>query len=74
MKDDIFLKHDLNLYNFVINLNTALSQAGRKLTQPEQINFSAIDDNDIPFSSFLGVDSTFLTPRQRLKSIRRCFT
>lgn len=31
LKDEVFLKHDLNLFNFIINLNRALRAEGRTL-------------------------------------------
>jgi len=49
VKDHLFLQHDLNLYNFVISLNTALAAEGRSLTPPARIDFDAIDERPIPF-------------------------
>lgn len=50
--DDLFLKHDLNLFNFVINLNTALREKGVDISAPETINFGAITDGPFPIKSF----------------------
>jgi hypothetical protein len=44
LKDDLFLKHDLNLFNFVIRLNKALREQGRELRKPERIDFSMVRD------------------------------
>ncbi|MGJ7543583.1 DUF6999 family protein [Variovorax sp. LT1R16] len=44
LKDDTFLKHDLNLFNFVIRLNTALREKGLELRKPEHVDFSMIRD------------------------------
>jgi hypothetical protein len=40
LRDHLFLQHDLNLFNFVIELNQAL--AGKAIRKPEQLDFSAI--------------------------------
>ncbi|MGJ7496350.1 DUF6999 family protein [Variovorax sp. RT4R15] len=42
LKDHMFLKHDLNLFNFVIRLNKALREQGLALRKPEHIDFSMI--------------------------------
>lgn len=49
VKDNLFLRHDLNLYNFVIRLNAALAASSRALSPPAHIDFDAIDDRPIPF-------------------------
>ena len=48
VKDDVFLQHDLNLYNFVISLNTALAAEDRGLSPPARIDFDAIDEAPDP--------------------------
>jgi len=45
LKDDVFLKHDLNIFNFVINLNRALKSKGIELTPRTELNFDAISTN-----------------------------
>lgn len=40
LRDDVFLQHDLNLFNFVINLNRALG--GKPIVAPERPDFSMI--------------------------------
>jgi len=52
VKDDLFLVHDLNLYNFVITLNTQLRDKGLRVRPRKRLDFSAISDTDIPFQSF----------------------
>jgi hypothetical protein len=42
VKDDLFLKHDLNIYNFLIALNRELARRGTALERVEVIDFSAI--------------------------------
>ena len=44
VKDEIFLNHDLNLYNFVIRLNRALREQDKTLTTPAKLDFSGISD------------------------------
>ena len=44
LKDELFVKHDLNLFNFVIRLNTALREAGVEMHAPERVDFSMIRD------------------------------
>lgn len=41
LRDDVFLQHDLNLFNFVINLNRALG--GKPIEPPEHPDFSMIE-------------------------------
>ncbi|WP_042167622.1 DUF6999 family protein [Paenibacillus gorillae] len=48
VKDDLFLIHDLNLYNFVINLNKELLDKGIEVTKQERLNFSAITSTPLP--------------------------
>lgn len=48
LRDDAFLKHDLNLFNFITQLNLALQAQGREIKAPEQLNFAAITDGDFP--------------------------
>ncbi len=45
VKDEIFLNHDLNLYNFVIRLNQALRTQGRTLAPPAKLDFSGLSDD-----------------------------
>lgn len=42
LKYDVFLKHDLNIYNFLIRLNREMKQKGIKLTQQPHPNFDCI--------------------------------
>jgi hypothetical protein len=52
VRDHIFLRHDLNLYNFVIRLNTHLAQAGTTLHPAEKLDFDPIQGAPIPFARF----------------------
>lgn len=44
LKDEMFVRHDLNLFNFVIRLNSALRDAGVEMHAPEKVDFSMIRD------------------------------
>ena len=48
LKPDGFVKHDLNLFNFVIWLNQELLAQGRTVKPPEQLDFSMISDGPLP--------------------------
>lgn len=42
--DDVFLKHDLNIFNFLIRLNREMKNKGIALTRQEHANFDCITD------------------------------
>jgi hypothetical protein len=46
--DDLFLRHDLNLYNFVIELNQQLRAAGAKIERREILDLTSIREPE-PF-------------------------
>jgi hypothetical protein len=50
--DDMFLKHDLNLFNFVISLSDQLREQGRSIESPPQVRFDAITDGPFPLGPF----------------------
>jgi hypothetical protein len=50
--DDTFLKHDLNLFNFVIALNKQLREQGRDIEPQQPVNFAAITDGPFPLAAF----------------------
>ena len=48
LRDNVFIQHDLNIYNFIIQINALLGASARKI-EPRplrMIDFSAIDDVD----------------------------
>lgn len=47
--DNTFLKHDLNLYNFIINLNTDMHEKGLKIEPVDNPDYSMITDDDFVF-------------------------
>jgi hypothetical protein len=48
IRDDAFLKHDLNVFNFVIYLNQALRAQGRQLEPAARADFSAVSEGPLP--------------------------
>ncbi|MDE1462071.1 DUF6999 family protein [Spartinivicinus poritis] len=46
LKNDTFLIHDLNVYNFIAELNQKLKETGREFEAPEVINYDAITDDE----------------------------
>lgn len=54
VKDHMFLNHDLNLFNFVINLNKQLKEKNIEITQAKSLDFSMISDSvlkDVKFKN-----------------------
>lgn len=60
VKDDLFLRHDLNIYNFLIALNAELDRRGARVGRVETLDFSAIEDeivlDPLPKGRFNGID------------------
>lgn len=52
VKDDLFLNHDLNLYNFVINLNKELREKDITITAKEKINTNMITEDQFNHIEF----------------------
>ena len=50
--DDIFLKHDLNLFNFVIELNRQMREQGCEIEPQTPVNFNAITDGPFQLADF----------------------
>jgi hypothetical protein len=44
LKDNVFLQHDLNVFNFIIQLNLSLNAQGRELLPVAKPDFSMITD------------------------------
>lgn len=51
LKDELFLKHDLNLFNFVIRLNQGLRDQGLALTPVSNPDFSMLHEPDLALHS-----------------------
>jgi hypothetical protein len=47
LRDNVFLQHDLNIYNFIIQLNASLRAQGRDLAPVERPDFATISDAPI---------------------------
>lgn len=45
--DNLFLKHDLNIYNFLIQLNAELDARGEEVSRRDMLDFSAITEVEI---------------------------
>jgi hypothetical protein len=58
--DEIFLKHDLNLFNFIINLNTELRRQNRQIETPAKLNFDCITDGQFAIEPFAKRRTNFL--------------
>jgi len=52
LEDNVFLQHDLNVFNFIIELNMALRAAGKEITPPPVVDFSMISDMEPDFETF----------------------
>ncbi|MCC6137192.1 MAG: hypothetical protein IT287_01050 [Bdellovibrionaceae bacterium] len=46
--DDVFLRHDLNLFNFILNLNTEVREKKLTIEHIENPDFSMISEEDFP--------------------------
>ena len=44
LEDNVFLQHDLNVFNFIIQLNASLRAQGRDLAPVDHLDFSMISD------------------------------
>ena len=50
IRDHAFLKHDLNLFNFVIDLNRQLRDQDREVGAPPSVDFRGITDGSFPIA------------------------
>ena len=60
VRNNLFLEHDLNLYNFIINLNKAVEEKRSAISKISKPDFSAISLTPIPFAPFRDKWSNFL--------------
>lgn len=70
VKEELFLIHDLNLYNFVINLNYELRDNNIEVTKQDHLNFDAITSSPIPIEQMPQKWTNFLD----LTTAIECFT
>lgn len=70
LKDDLFLKHDLNLFNFVIRLGQGLRFADRQLAPVAAPDFSMIEEPPLMLADFPHSRLNFID----LQTAIECFT
>ncbi|NMG71684.1 DUF6999 family protein [Parazoarcus communis] len=70
LKDELFLKHDLNLFNFVIRLNQALRDHGRQLETVSEPDFSMITEPAVRLDAMPDKALNFMD----LQTAIECFT
>ena len=51
VEQEIFLKHDLNIYNFLIRINSEMKAKHVTLGKQEKLNFAAITDGPFPMDA-----------------------
>ena len=72
LEDNVFLQHDLNVFNFIIQLNKSLRAQGRDLAPVARPDFSMITDGPFDIErAHEGAGSTSPTCRRRSRSTRR---
>ena len=49
--NNTFVRHDLNIFNFLIELNGKLRASGQKIEAPKEVDFSAITDDEVPLDA-----------------------
>lgn len=52
VKDDLFLNHDLNLFNFIINLNKEMTEKGIQIKEQLDVDLSMISTNGFEMIEF----------------------
>lgn len=67
VKDDLFLNHDLNLYNFVIHLNNQLKTKKITIGPPEKINLDMITEDQFDHIEFPNKWTNFLDLRSAIE-------
>jgi hypothetical protein len=67
VKDDLFLNHDLNLYNFVIHLNSQLKEKDITIGPPEKLNLSMITEDQFDHVKFPKKWTNFLDLRSAIE-------
>jgi hypothetical protein len=70
LKDELFLKHDLNLFNFVIRLNQALREAGVNLDRVGKPDFSMLKETPLRLEDMPKKWTNFID----LETAIECFT
>ena len=52
LRDNLFVQHDINLYNFVIHMNKQYRDQGRRVKAKPDIDFSAVQDVELKLEDF----------------------
>ena len=52
LKNNVFLQHDLNIYNFIIRLNKSLRERQLSIQTPDEVDLSSISDSGFEFDAF----------------------
>jgi hypothetical protein len=60
IRDHVYLQHDLNLFNFVIEINQQLRSRSLELAPIEELDFSGITDGPPPFEAMPDRWSNFM--------------
>jgi len=67
VKDDLFLNHDLNLYNFIINLNKEMTEKGIQIKEQEKVDLSMISTDGFNIMDFPNKWSNILDLRSAIE-------
>ncbi|NMM47333.1 DUF6999 family protein [Marinigracilibium pacificum] len=67
VKDDLFLNHDLNLYNFIIKLNYELQQKNIEIKKASNLNLDMITDDQFNHIDFPDKWTNFLDLRSSIE-------
>jgi len=67
VKDDLFLDHDLNLYNFVIKLNSELKSKNKNIEKIEDLDLSMISEDQFNHIQFPDRWTNFLDLRSAIE-------
>jgi len=67
VKDDLFLKHDLNLYNFIIELNRQLKSKNITIQKKENLNLDMITEDQFDHIEFPNKWSNILDLRSAIE-------
>lgn len=67
VKDDLFLKHDLNLYNFIIELNRQLKEKNITIQKREKLNLDMISEDQFDHIEFPNLWTNVLDLRSAIE-------
>ena len=60
LADHLFVKHDINLFNFVIRLNQALQESAQEMRPPKQVDYSMIEEPPLLLEDMPNKRSNFI--------------